>query len=215
MRAGLLTPVNSPAAEAGDIGGMKPTEILMAEHRVIEQVLSCLEAMATRAEQTGKLENQPAREALEFFRMFADRCHHGKEETQLFPALEAKGFSRHGGPTGVMMHEHEAGRNCVRGMAAALDANAAADFVRHARLFVEMLRQHIQKEDHCLFTMADQAFTEDDQAKLLAAFERVEHEDLGAGTHEKFLKIADDLAARYGVAPAAAPAGGHHCCGHH
>lgn len=194
---------------------MKPTEILMAEHRVIEQVLNVLEKMAGRAEATGKLEKADANDAIAFFRMFADKCHHGKEEAQLFPAMEAKGFPRNGGPTGVMITEHEFGRARVRGMAAAVEKDAAGEFATNARQFIGMLREHIQKEDHCLFSMADKAFSAADQEQLLAAFEKVEAEDMGAGTHEKFLKIADDLAGKYGVAKVAAAEHGHHCCGHH
>ena len=66
---------------------MNPTEILMDEHRVIEQVLNSLERMIDRATKARRLEEEPAREAFEFFRMFADHCHHGKEEAQLFPLL--------------------------------------------------------------------------------------------------------------------------------
>jgi hemerythrin-like domain-containing protein len=213
--ARLLTPVNRCRAGRGYVGAMKPTEILSAEHRVIEQVLDVLEKMASQAEQTGKLDQKDATEVVAFFRTFADRCHHGKEEAQLFPAMEAKGFQRHGGPTGVMIAEHEFGRERVRGMAAAADNGAAGEFAVNARQFIEMLRQHIQKEDHCLFNMADNAFSAEDQAILLAAFEKVEAEDMGAGTHEKFLQLANDLADKYGVKRAAGAAAGHQCCGNH
>lgn len=188
----------------------------MAEHRVIEQVLNALEKMADRTEANGTLDKQDARDAVAFFRAFADQCHHGKEEAQLFPAMEAKGFPREGGPTGVMIHEHELGRAAVRGMAEAVEKNAPAAFVRHARHYIELLRQHIQKEDHCLFAMADEAFSAEDQTKLLDAFEKVEREHMGIGTHEKFLKLANDLADRYSVPRAeASSATLHPCCGHH
>jgi hemerythrin-like domain-containing protein len=77
-----------------------------------------------------------------------------------------------------------------------------------------MLRQHIQKEDHCLFAMADQAFSAAEQEQLLAAFEKVEQEDMGAGTHETFLKMANDLADKYGIARAEAGAAAQSCCRH-
>ena len=41
----------------------------------------------------------------EFFGVFVDRCHHGKEEALLFPALEAVGIGNNGGPIGVMLRE--------------------------------------------------------------------------------------------------------------
>ena len=51
--------------------------------------------------------------------------------------------------------------------------------------------------------MANQTLSEDDQQRLLEAFQHVEHEHMGLGTHEKFLGIAGELADRYGVTRAA------------
>ncbi len=201
---------------------MKPTEILRNEHRVIERVLNCLEAMARRAKSAGRLEEEPAHEAVAFFRNFADHCHHGKEEDHLFPALEAEGFPRQGGPTGVMLHEHELGRAHLRGMdenipaAAAGDAAALAQFVSHVEGYLAVLREHIYKEDHVLFPLAERTLSEEKQGRLVAEFRRVEAEEMGAGTHERYLHVAEELAKQYGVAaaPTAAPAGPFHCgCG--
>src|SRR5262245_58779307 len=117
---------------------MKPTEILSAEHRVIEQVLDCLERMAQGVE-SGHLKLVDARSALDFLRTFCDRCHHGKEERQLFPKLMERGFPRRAGPLAVMLAEHDLGREGVRAMATALDGcergsrAALASFVREAR----------------------------------------------------------------------------------
>ena len=200
---------------------MKPTDILSDEHRVIEQVLNCLEKMVQRCGQEGRLEKQPAKDAVAFFRNFADRCHHAKEETHLFPAMEAKGYPREGGPTGVMMHEHELARAHVRAMDQAIEAASAGNalaleqFGRHARDYIGLLREHIEKEDHCLYTMANQAFTEEDQQELLATFAKVETEELGTGTHEKYLQLANDLADRLGVPRAVAGGAGNRCgCSH-
>ena len=70
------------------------------------------------------------------------------------------------------------------------------------------------KEDHCLFGMADQAFSPAEQARLLEQFEQVEQEHLVEGTHQRFLDVAERLARRYGVVKPAAV--GQVCgCGHH
>ncbi len=200
---------------------MNPTDILKGEHRVIEQILDCLEQIAAECRTHARLEAEPARDAINFFRNFADRCHHGKEEAHLFPAMEAKGFPRDGGPTGVMLHEHEAGRGHIRAMDEAIeqaadgDATAVTQFCEHAVGYIELLREHISKEDHCLFGMADRAFNAADQTALLAKFEHVEAHDMGEGTHQRFLDLANRLADRYHVVRAQAPAG-HVCgCGHH
>lgn len=194
---------------------MKPTDILSDEHRVIEQVLGCLDRIVEHSEADGKLDGQSARDAVSFFRNFADRCHHAKEETHLFPAMEAKGFPREGGPTGVMLDEHEQAREHVRKMDESIEAASNGDpaavrkFAQHARAYCNLLRNHIEKEDHCLYTMANQAFTEEDQRGLLLAFEKVEAEETGAGVHEKYMSIANELADRFGVPRAATSHQGH------
>jgi hemerythrin-like domain-containing protein len=147
-----------------------------------------------------------AQQAIVFLRQYADECHHGKEEAHFFPALEARGFPRQSGPTGVMLAEHDMGRQHVRGMHAAVERSATSEhgaiahFVAHARAFVELLRAHIQKEDHCLFGMADQTFSEDEQQALLESFDRVEAEHAARGTQAKCLRIAHELVDKYGPA---------------
>src|SRR5262245_15379028 len=138
------------------IGGllMKATDMLMDEHRVIEQVLDCLEKLADRCASGEKPDSTSALEVFDFFRNFADHCHHGKEEGHLFPLLEARGFSRERGPTGVMLHEHEEGRRLTDAIAAAVERDEPGEFARHARAYVRLLRDHIGKEDNCLFPMA-------------------------------------------------------------
>lgn len=203
---------------------MRPTEILSNEHRVIELVIDCLEEMTNRAMKEGRLEKEPAEQAIAFIKGFADGCHHGKEEARLFPAMEAKGMPRDGGPIGVMLHEHKVGRTHVQGMTLHLEKAAAGDgaalnaFASHAHGYADLLRQHIQKEDQILFPMAERMMTDEDRATLLGQFDHVEQHEMGAGTHERFLAIAESLAARYGISKnsvdkvlAEAPS----CCHHH
>ncbi|NMC43334.1 MAG: hemerythrin [candidate division Zixibacteria bacterium] len=184
---------------------MHPTQILSSEHRVIEIVLDALDRMAEKTLADGRLEKEPALEAIDFIRHFADGCHHAKEEGQLFPALFEKGFPREEGPVAVMLQEHELGRAFVRGMDQAVpeasEGNAAAvqECVAQARGYINLLRAHIQKEDNILFPMADRMLSGEDQRRLAEAFDRTETEEVGEGVHERYLKLAALLAERYGV----------------
>jgi hemerythrin-like domain-containing protein len=191
---------------------MKATDVLMTEHRVIEQVLTCLEVIADRAERSGELDSESARQALDFFRAFADRCHHGKEEGHLFPLLEARGMRRDSGPTGVMLHEHELGRKLLALMSAANDLHSGADFLPPARSYIRLLRDHIWKEDQCLFPMAGQLLSTTDDEQLMDSFESDERTEMGEGMHENYLRLADQLADRFGVTRTAPVTSG---CSHH
>jgi len=189
---------------------MRATEILMNEHRLIEKVLSVVDRMADLALQRGTLDPQKAAQAIDFIRTFADKCHHAKEEDVLFVRMEAVGFPRDNGPIAVMLHDHDSGRAFVRTMAGVVedaargDGDALRTFADNAHRYTEMLREHIQKEDKILYPMADQSFDKNDQAELLAAFERADNQ-AGAGIHEKYVDLASTLSSQYGVSEAPRP----------
>jgi hemerythrin-like domain-containing protein len=185
---------------------MTPTQQLKAEHDAVLLSLRILEASAAALEAGQPGAAAEIGELLDFFRVFVDRCHHGKEEEFLFPELERRGVPREGGPVGVMLHEHETGRAHVRSMAAALarlaagEAAAAAETAREARAFSAMLQAHIFKENNVLFRMADQVIPPDAAAAMLADFETVERDRVGEGKHEAFHAMLERLAAARGVA---------------
>jgi hemerythrin-like domain-containing protein len=76
----------------------KAIEILMGEHRLIEQVLGSLETYVVGIEQGEAPERQTLADYAAFFRGFADACHHGKEEDLLFQRMIERGFPREAGP---------------------------------------------------------------------------------------------------------------------
>jgi hemerythrin-like domain-containing protein len=178
------------------------TEVLRREHEAILKMLEVAEEAARRLDRGENVTPDTLAGLLEFFRLFADRCHHGKEEDLLFPLLEKKGLPRAGGPIGVMLGEHEHGRAFVGQMAAAAEDYAKSDstarrrWAEAARGYAELLRQHIHKENDVLFMVAENLLTGAEQAELARAFERVEEEKLGPGTHERLHALMDRLSAQ-------------------
>ena len=168
---------------------MKATDILYEEHRIIIKVLECLQKIAAEAEANGKLNADSANQAIDFFRNFADGCHHAKEEDRLFIVMQENGIPREGGPIGVMLMEHDDGRRFVRGMSGAVvqasdgDEDAIEHFAENARDFIALLRGHIDKEDQVLFPMAGQVLNEQVAETLLSDFHRIEEDAGGDATH--------------------------------
>jgi len=179
---------------------MKAIDVLMEEHRVIEGVLKTLETAAHYLEAGLPVRPGLFLEAADFVRGFADGCHHKKEEEVLFRTMVDHGVPVEQGPIGVMLQEHEQGREEIRKMRAAAEKLEAGDAgARHALTtsafaYVELLRGHIFKEDRVLFPMADQAIPPEKQEQVWEGFEHVEHEETGEGVHEKYLALARSLA---------------------
>jgi hemerythrin-like domain-containing protein len=175
------------------------TDTLRAEHDTILRMLDAAEQLARRIESGQAVSPDPLEGLLEFFKVFADRCHHGKEEDLLFPLLESKGLPNAGGPIGVMLAEHTQGRELIRRMAQAADRcragdqAAAKDWARAAGGYAALLREHIHKENHILFVIAERILTGEEQARLAADFEKLEVEKMGAGTHARLHRLMEEL----------------------
>jgi len=56
-----------------------------------------------------------------------------------------------------------------------------------------LLREHIQKEDEVLFNIADDVLSLEEQTRLAREFEQQEAEEIGAGVHEKYVKVVQEL----------------------
>ena len=167
---------------------MKSVDRLVAEHDIIERGLNLLEKAVARIESGQPMPDGFSAWAPDFFAQFADKCHHAKEEDLFFPLLKERGIPEEGGPIGVMLHEHDVGRDCVRRMREASEADGfdAARFATAAKEFIPMLRQHIFKENNVLFQMASNVMSEADDANMDARFTQVEAERALAGMHERF-----------------------------
>ncbi len=128
-----------------------PTDILREEHRVILRALDVLESAADHLQRGAALPEGLWRRLIGWFRSFADRSHHAKEERHLFPAMGEAGIPREGGPIGVMLDEHEEGRVLI----AIMESGTPAARAEAARNYVGLLRGHVEKENGVLFPMAD------------------------------------------------------------
>ena len=183
---------------------MNPIQDLAAEHEAVRLTLRILEKIIIDIERRGEIAHGgPIDDLLEFFGVFVDRCHHTKEEKLLFPALETVGVGREGGPIGVMLKEHQQGRELVREMKTALgqyrlgESAAAARFCLSSRTYIDLLNRHIDKENQVLFPIASQHLSPSVASGLKQGFDRIETEEIGAGRHEEFHRMLERLEKDY------------------
>ena len=156
------------------------TQRLKDEHQLILRMLALLEKNAALTEGGSFSDYQFYLDGVDFIRNFADRFHHAKEEDILFEALIENGMPRANSPVAAMLMEHDLGRAFVRGMEEAAtrarngDAGQTDAIVSNARGYLELLREHISKEDEILYPLAERVLPEEKRAAILAGYQRAE-----------------------------------------
>ena len=100
---------------------MKPTEQLKEEHVAVKQMLKIMSKVSLKLEAGQRVDSRHLESIIDFIQVFVDKCHHGKEEGLLFPALVEAGIPKEGGPIGVMLTEHDLGRSHVKKMVSGID----------------------------------------------------------------------------------------------
>jgi hemerythrin-like domain-containing protein len=172
---------------------------LMNEHKAVLIMLGVIEKICEILKASQEADLQDIADIFDFLRIFVDKCHHGKEEGFLFPALEQAGIPNQNGPIGVMLAEHKMGRELVKQMLYSVTKNTIKkdEFIASAYSYVRLLRNHIEKENSVLFPMGDSRLSEPKQKELLNAFERLEDEVIGKGKHEEFHTLLKHLENKY------------------
>jgi len=172
------------------------SQALVAEHRLILRMIALLEQNAARTA-SGEYANwQFYLDGVDFIRNYADRFHHAKEEDVLFEALIKNGMPRENSPVTAMLMEHDQGRAYVRGMEAgvleAREGLAGRESViaENALAYVELLREHISKEDDILYPLAERVIPEDMRGEIVNGYQRAEAQ-ASAGFSERYLKLVE------------------------
>ncbi len=183
---------------------MNPVETLRSEHRTIGVALDILEAICRRIERNWTVENPEHIDALvDFLMNFADKGHHGKEETLLYPLLEDIRTAAEGNLIWRMMREHELGREFLRGVRRAMarcrdnDPEGPEMLVYMAMGYIGVTRRHMRSESAILQDMGEKRLTKTDMERLANSFEDIEKNWFGPDQYTAYQTVPTRLGRYY------------------
>jgi hemerythrin-like domain-containing protein len=156
---------------------MKPIGPLMREHRLIERMVKQLEAELGRINANQRCEPSFIDIAVDFFRTYADRTHHGKEEDILFAALAGKRLAEeHQETMEGLIADHAFARKTVGRLVAAKEKYVSGstasltDITDCITELVKLYPRHIEKEDEHFFYPSMEYFSRQEQDEMLDRF---------------------------------------------
>jgi hemerythrin-like domain-containing protein len=163
----------------------KATQDLINEHEAILHVLKIVDQLMSSDKAGDDEILKFGNELVYFLQIFADKCHHGKEEDFLFAEIIKEGISEEDDLIGILLQEHQKGREYISRMRASLESKDVNQFESSAILYRDLLRGHIEKENDVLFKLADELLGESQQEALFDKFENHEETVIGHGVHEE------------------------------
>lgn len=173
---------------------------LKNDHRVIQQVVAGMSAVAELLDSGKRVDPSVLADLVQFLRVFADQCHHEKEEQHLFPLLSTNANVSTRRELESLAREHRSAKQLVSQLAkvaAVYIHNPGAVRYRVVDLLqqlVELYPAHIWKEDFLLFPMAQQNLSNTEKRDLEKKFDYVERE-VGEDVHAGFVMLAKKLEA--------------------
>lgn len=174
---------------------MMPIGPLMVEHRVIEKILELMRRQSVQIEKTKSVESGFIEVVVDFFRIYADRCHHGKEEDILFRELGKKKLtSDHQKMMQQLIEEHVYARKTVTKLENANEKcvkedSQAIDVSKILTELVNFYPVHIEKEDKQFFFPCMEYFKEQEQEDMLQEFWNFDRKMI----HEKYRNLVKNL----------------------
>jgi hemerythrin-like domain-containing protein len=178
---------------------MLPIGPLMHEHRVIERMVRVLDQEIQWYGEHNTIDTELINAAVDFFRDYADKTHHGKEEDILFRDLKRKKLNdAHRRIMDELISEHVHARKTVgrldesKNRYRSGDIGALDDILKALEELADLYPSHIEKEDKHFFLPCMEYFNRKEIDGMLAEFCEFDRKMV----HDRYVKMLDALENR-------------------
>ena len=171
------------------------SKILSKEHENILKVVDVLEFEIEKLKNKS-IDIEYFKKVIDFIRNYADKFHHAKEEDILFKEFNkcAEEGNTHCNPVEQMLFEHEEGRKNVKLMAEGVNEKDKDKLTTGAINYIQLIRDHIFKEDNILYPMADEVLNDKTKKNMLEKFKKINADKIK--DVEEFEKFAKEVTER-------------------
>ena len=181
---------------------MDPRDALREEHGATMKMLAALQRCIAKVADFKEGETKDLKALIEFFEIYVDRYHHGKEEQVLFPALSRTRTAGIDSLINSLMEDHREARASmeqIESHAVTLHSCSEADryeFIERTDRYVDLVRKHIRKENSELLPLIEENLSETERLQMAGQFYDLEKAILGSSGLEAFLASVQRLSQK-------------------
>jgi len=172
-----------------------PIGPLMREHRLIERMVKIINNLQLEINEKKVTDSNYIEDVVDFFKTYADRCHHGKEEDILFKKLSTKNLKKqHQTIMNELIEEHAYARKTVNKLKETNtkyrqgNKKAIMEINDLLKELSTLYPKHIQKEDKHFFYSCMNYFSKSELDSMLDDFREFDRKMI----HEKYEKIVSE-----------------------
>ena len=180
---------------------MKPTEELIYEHNAIKLTLNVMSNISRSIKDKKVFYTNDVEKIVDFLTVYVDKCHRTKEEEVFYPALLLSKL-----PVvniGLIINEHAIGEGyldeiscCVENckIGSTFSGERIADCMAN---YVQLIQEHIQKEENDYFPMANKALSGEAQKEISKQFKLINDEFVGLDIHTRYDELLKSMENKY------------------
>jgi hemerythrin-like domain-containing protein len=170
-------------------------KILYDEHIIIVNAIDVAKQAKPLIGKEDVLYEKTVRQLIGFFRDYADKYHHYKEENILFPEMNRRNELLEDGMIKEMFDNHEDFREMIRSIEKNLDVKNFSGTQTELEKYGEALLDHIAVENEEVFQMAETLINENELEKIGHRFLDCDRE-LGDDKKAEWQDLIDVLRSR-------------------
>lgn len=152
-----------------------PIEILYKEHNIIMDAINIAHDLRKIIDNSVLYEKQ-VNSLILFFREFADKCHHQKEETVLFPQMIKANELLESGVVQEMFENHDDFRKLINEIEKSIKNKDYKSAQNKLEQYIDSLKDHIAVENEEVFEIAQTLFNENELEKIYFKFKDIDSE---------------------------------------
>ncbi|GIM27438.1 hemerythrin [Clostridium polyendosporum] len=179
---------------------MNAIDLMIEEHKNIKRMLQVIRKYSYKVLKGEEIDYNDFFKIIDFVRNYADKHHHGKEESMLFNKMQdelnqaIKKTIQYG-----MLVEHDLGRFYTTSLEKSINEvksgndEARLDVIANAISYAELLNRHIDKEDKILYKFARENLSRESLEQLEKQCREFEEEAEKVGIQQKYMNLLEEL----------------------
>ena len=163
---------------------MRPEDNLREDHGQIMKLFVSWQKMLGKLDHPDQALIEDFEKCIDWVEVFIDRCHHGKEDEILFPAMESSANPEVKSLIKDLHSEHQTGRSLLESIKLELKTfsqsnGLPAGLIQLCQGYIDLFRKHIRRENAQLLPLLEKCIPVEAQEQIAAQFEQYDQRTIG------------------------------------